>query len=860
MGEWETFQDILGHIPSSRRSSAHLAELPFRRVWSALFGDLPPSPLDLAVLLRQALRFQTIQEGASESARLFLSDGFAWPSEAEWHATGCDFRKTDEGTWITARPWRSGWLPSVGEAGADASAAGAAQRRYHWAAPADQFLRRFGHDSYQSPGQRAAVRAALTTPPGATLLVILPTGEGKSLVFQAVAKIGFGDLTDEDGVVLVLTPTVTLALDHARAARQLGLDDISRAYVGGNTTDNKEIAERIANGSQGLCFASPEAACGPLRWPLLQAARNGRLRALVLDEAHLVEAWGGNFRPEFQILSGLRRDLLEAVGSSTAFRTFLLSATVTESALTTLQRLFGTTPAGDPMGFALCASVRLRPEIDYWVADPCTIEEQQARVLDALHYLPRPAILYVTERAKAESWQRQLHRRGYRRFACVTGNSGSDVRQAVVDGWKRGDLDLVVATSAFGLGIDNADVRTVIHACIPETLDRYYQEVGRGGRDGRASMSLVVPTEEDRIVARGLNDRRLITVSRGLERWQAMFHHPTTVYHGADAFTVRLDLAPGVSQHDIDVVGDENTQWNARTLNLMASAGLIALQGRGSSGETLLEDDGATAETAPKWHPIQTLTILDPGHLHRGVWDRKVEPERRRLRVAARQNLQRMERFLTGAECAADTLAPLYDVRDLGRQLVIPVAKACGGCTTCRSAGRRPWSDFPVEPRPPWDGESVNTQLSRLLGPDGRLVVFDSLGIFDSQAAGTAAWGRRFRQALASLIRGGARNLILLPGASVDLELLRDEVGNAPWFVARQLAPSVLPKGPTIIVASCESRISSRELRQERAAGDARFFFLPSQFRDPDRLDVPFDSVNPGRKFTMEEFLERINP
>ena len=106
-------------------------------------------------------------------------------------------------------------------------------------------------------------------------------------------------------------------------------------------------------------------------------------------------------------------------------------------------------------------------------------------MLEALRHVPRPAILYVTRVVDAKAWRDRLEAEGFEHAELVHGETGANERDRILRGWRDGDIDLVVATSAFGLGIDYRHVRAVVHACIPESLDRFYQEVGRGGRDGR---------------------------------------------------------------------------------------------------------------------------------------------------------------------------------------------------------------------------------------------------------------------------------------------------------------------------------------------------------------------------------------
>lgn len=856
---WVAFETLERLLMGEQLGDVPFEEPLFRRIQSVLRNQSQSSPLDMAVLLRQALRFQTLRYPSSTPASLRVRCETGWPTEAEWARVGLTAKPVQGNFLIEALPWIPSWLPDVGPSGVDAAAAGVEQRRHFQQVPGDPFLTKFGRSQYLSPGQRAAVRAALTTPPGATLLICLPTGEGKSFVFQMLAEFGFGDGGQNLGVILIVTPTVTLALDQERAARELGMEDIPRAYVGGDDERNAEIAERIVNGTQGLCFASPEAVCGRLRPVLLEAARNLHLRALAIDEAHLVDAWGANFRPEFQLLSGIRQDLLEAVGAGQQFRTFLLSATLAGETVTTLRKLFGSERNGGSTYFAVCATARLRPEIDYWVAEFCSQAEQDQRVLEVVYHLPRPAILYATEVERAEQWYRQLSQIGFRRLACVTGKSQGEERRQAIKKWKEGSIDLVVATSAFGLGIDNPEVRTIIHACVPETLDRFYQEVGRGGRDGRVSISLIIPTQRDLKTARNLNQRRLISVERGLQRWKAMFNHPSCVYLGENVFTVRLDIPPGVSRKDIDMISGENTQWNARTLALMANAGLISLQGLGAIQLSSDEDSPESSQSNEIWRPVQTIKVINPSHLAPVIWETVVEPERQRLKLALDENLNRMVHYLKQKECAAETLAPIYEVYSPDqKQPLIPVTKACGGCPYCRQQGRSAWQDPPVGSSLPWSGVPANNPAASLLGPDQRLIVFCPAEFLSATHPNLSRrLKRRFHKVLSELINSGVRNLVVLPGVELDMALLQQEV-RWLFFVSDSLIANQLPPGPSLILAPADARLEAQELRKHRQPDQARIYFLSEDFQDPVRPNVLFSATNPGRQMTLDELQRRI--
>ena len=804
-----------------------------------------PSRLDLAVLIRQCLRNNDSQSDFQAATRIRVPQGPSWPTAQEWEMVGMSAVPTENGITIQAKPWLPGWLPDATSGGVDGAAASEIQYRTTTPVAGDPFMSRIpGHGSYQSPGQRSAVRAALCAPPDSTLVVCLPTGEGKSLVFQAIASFGYGATDGLPGVTLVVTPTVALALDHQRRVREMGIAEHPVAYVGGMPENEKQaIIERIRNGTQGLCFAAPEAVCGVLYSPLSDAATLGFLRAMVVDEAHLVDAWGANFRAEFQLLGGIRSKIFEGAAPGTRPRTLLLSATFTGTTLDTLQSIFPGDP--DSGGTQLVSSTQLRPEIEYWVAKPTGYEERKKRVMEALLHMPRPAILYVTEVAHAQEWHRSLRDLGFRRLSMLTGRSSTADRGRVVDAWREQKLDLVVGTSAFGLGIDHPNVRTVVHGCVPETLDRFYQEVGRGGRDGKVAASLIVPVREDHYserddfqMARSLNSRRLLTIEVARRRWDAMFNHPEKVHEGDGVFQLRVDVPPGTDQRHIDMEGETNTGWNQRALTLMANSGMLELLGPVSWREAESGDepdgdqDSSSGGVAPaRRREIHRVKVVDPRHQVDSAWTEMVEPYRRHMESASRENLDKMRQFLRSRECAADLLAPVYEVAwksstDVTER-IISVARACGGCPHCRRSGVERSTEAPQIPKIPWQRTmGVSAPASRLLDDTNRVVVFyDS--VLDRQTL------RRWKQGIAALAACGVRNLIALPGGLLQAEDVQEELPNVPIFSSSELPPfDYLPTAPVAIILPPGFPISKHILRPRKPA-EAHFIFAHRESPDP---------------------------
>jgi len=469
------------------------------------------------------------------------------------------------------------------------------------------------------------------------------------------------------------------------------------AYVGGGQTapevaKREGIRQRLRDGTQQIIFTSPESLLGPLRLATFQAAKNGLIRRLVIDEAHMVEQWGKEFRTAFQEVAGLRRDLL-GIPSVEPFSTVLLTATLTEGTRDTLVTLFG-----EPGPVITVSAVQLRPEPSYWAVKSASDQERVRCVLEAIDHMPRPLILYVTRPVEAKMWLTRLRQHGYRRLDMMTGLTQTQERVDILRRWQGGQTEIVVATSAFGLGVDQANIRAVIHATVPENVDRFYQEVGRGGRDGVASLSLVVYTEDDVQAARRQNKVKLIGVERGHERWGQMLASAQRLEDGR--LRIRVDVRPSLAPGDIDMKNDLNASWNVRTLTLMARAGLLQIGAEeppkilpldGHGDDTIATRDFALLRTT------RVVRTLRDDTMDKAVWRRDVEPLRRRLAELDRQSHAAMVEVLEGRRCVSNILADTYSVPQVvGRQGVlsaIQVAQACGGCATCRASSLDPWAD-----------------------------------------------------------------------------------------------------------------------------------------------------------------------
>lgn len=796
-----------------------------RRAWHASESR---TQFELAVLLRQALSYE-ISRRQGGQASFILDEASPLRGFSNWNAIGLAADRLGGGWLVSARAWIPDWATSAQGEGPDTLAASERPRAaIDPLTPAgDPFLEMLGHTQYRSIGQRAAARSALTTPAGGTLAVSLATGEGKSLIFQLIAKVGFATSAQpsEDGLTLVVTPTVALAIDHENAALEKGFEG-PMAYRSGDSENNDALAQRIREDAQSLCFASPEAVYGPLRSVLTQAATRGRLRALVIDEAHLIDGWGTGFRTEFQTVAGIRHQWVTEAPQGLAPRTILLSATLPAGALEMLRTLY----AG-PGEFRSISALRLRGEPDYWAVHCSDEIERQARVIEAVRHVPRPAILYVTRVDDAKFWSLRLKQSGFDHVETVHGETASSERERILRNWRAGIVDLVVATSAFGLGIDYGHVRAIVHACIPESLDRFYQEVGRGGRDGRSCLALTLYTPGDLQVAQRISHTLVISLERGLQRWRSMYDNGRPA-GSEDRYVVPLDVAPSHEPDDIDMRGERNSDWNARVLTLMARGGLIRLLGAPPSPKG---DEGA----------CETVEVLDLEHRLESTWQRCVGPVRQTLAAASQRSLGLMMTFLDSKGCPSPLLLDLYGVG--------PEAHACSRCAACRSSPSVQRPERPrLEPLPPWPTpRPLGPILEDLLRQTGRLVIWYDPNQLDR------TFRRRFGDIVGALPDQGIANLVL-----VDTPLQAEAwkaARNRPIFLAdvERLTQRRLPGGAEFVVIGSSASLETLDL-SARQVGLEQVLMLPIGINDPSRPGVRLTTTYAGRHQMFDAFYKRI--
>jgi len=332
--------------------------------------------------------------------------------------------------------------------------------------------RHFGFSGFR-PGQREACEAALA---GRDVLVVMPTGSGKSLCYQLPALSG-------GGLAVVVSPLVSLMQDQVGAleARAPGSAALINAQQG--TEHNRAALERAVAGHTRLLYIAPERFSSP---GFVEALREADIGLFVVDEAHCVSQWGHDFRPDYFRLGDAARYLgARSVLASTATATPQVAGDI-------VRRLGLRDPLRVATGFD-------RPNLSFAVVPCRTARDKRTRLAAALGEPGAlPAIVYAGTRAGTEALAVELRAALGVEVMAYHAGLGREERSSAQERFMSGAAPVVVATNAFGMGVDKADVRTVCHATVPGSVEAFYQEAGRAGRDGRPARCLLFAERRDK--------------------------------------------------------------------------------------------------------------------------------------------------------------------------------------------------------------------------------------------------------------------------------------------------------------------------------------------------------------------------
>ena len=315
------------------------------------------------------------------------------------------------------------------------------------------------------PGQEDAIGALME---GRDVVVVQPTGSGKSAIYQIA-----GELIG--GSTVIISPLIALQKDQADAIdSERKLKDPVVVNSTQPVGEQREAIERIGQGDARYIFLAPEQL---RKRETVETLQSGGVSLFVVDEAHCVSQWGHDFRPDYLQISVA----IEALGHPPVLAMTATASNRVREEL--IERLGLRKPKVIVQGFD-------RPNISLRVDHFGTEDEKLEAVMRRVSYAETPGIVYVSTHKHAESIAEELKQRGVDAVFYHGGVKAKD-REAIQDRFMGGDAPVIVATNAFGMGVDKPDIRFVYHADVSESLDSYYQEVGRAGRDGKPAEAVL---------------------------------------------------------------------------------------------------------------------------------------------------------------------------------------------------------------------------------------------------------------------------------------------------------------------------------------------------------------------------------
>lgn len=331
----------------------------------------------------------------------------------------------------------------------------------------------FSYDHFR-PGQREAIEASLA---GENTLVMLPTGSGKTLCYTLTGKI-------KKQLTIIVSPLLSLMQDQVSGLKQQGIKDVVAISSMQSYQEKQYTINHLDN--YAFIFLSPEMITNP---EILKQLRQQNIGLFVVDEAHCISQWGMDFRPEYLQLGEVRKNLHNPL-------TMALTATATEDVRQDIDRyLFQAQEEHREIIYSVD-----RENIAFHV-DHCQ-DDKMEKVINYVNYLEKPGIIYFSSKKQADEVAEKLNKETSNRVVSYHGGLNKLDRAKIQARFLAEEIDIVCATSAFGMGIDKENIRFVLHYHLPASPEAYLQEVGRAGRDGKDSLAILLYEKGDEEIQR----------------------------------------------------------------------------------------------------------------------------------------------------------------------------------------------------------------------------------------------------------------------------------------------------------------------------------------------------------------------
>ncbi|MHC4391818.1 MAG: RecQ family ATP-dependent DNA helicase [Planctomycetota bacterium] len=543
---------------------------------------------------------------------------------------------------------------------------------------------RFGHPAFRE-GQREVCECLLG---GEHALVVQPTGSGKSLCYQLPAL-------SLEGVTLVVSPLISLMNDQVESLRSRGVA-AAAVHSGMGFREQQRVLEELTEGRLRIVLVAPERFRSSR---FLEELTHVHVAMLAVDEAHCVSEWGHDFRPDYRRLAAVR----EALGNPV---TVALTATATERVQDDILEQLGLAEAH------VFVSGFERPNLFLEVL-PVRKRFEKIAAIQALCLAlgEGTGICYCQTRKQATRVAQHLGGEAMG-VGLYHGGMPDSERGRVQQAFMRGDLAVLVATNAFGMGIDRGDIRFVVHYGLPRSLEAYYQQVGRAGRDGEPARCTLLFSLSDR----GVHDFFIDSATPGPELTRAVFDalEPEA---GPGPRTIDFDVLAGQVQTAAPRARRPRRSLSARLpgASEVARTGSLAVRG----AIRLLADAGIVKHR--RGTKTLELIVPDPPEETVGVdWTAVIA-----LREADRARLDRMVAFAEAGVCRARTLCTYFNDR-AGRDRT----SSCGHCDVCGSQ-----LEGLIEPEPSLTPDGA---LPRPHGDDAATVVRKILSCIARMGGGAA--------------------------------------------------------------------------------------------------------------------------